>query len=128
MQSIQRFAPDVLEILGRSDEVQIEPSGEGQASKPVTIWVVVADGQVYVRSYRGEKGRWYQTLLRQPQGVLHVGRVRIPFRAERVADPGNLAKVNEAYQRKYGQKWPKETSEMLLEAVIPTTLRLVPIE
>jgi hypothetical protein len=127
MQTTQRFAPDLLEILDRTEELQIEPSGDGQAAKRVTIWVVVADGQVYVRSARGEKGRWYQAILRHPQGVLHAGQVRVPFRAERVADPDTLAKVNEAYKRKYGQKWPNETAGMLLENVVPTTLRLVPI-
>jgi hypothetical protein len=128
MKEEQRFAPDALEVLERMDEVRIEPSREGQAVKPVIIWVVVVDGQVYVRSARGAAGHWYQALLRRPQGTLHAGRVRIPFRAQHVSEPDTVAHVNEAYQRKYGHKWPAETESMLVEDVVPTTLRLEPIE
>jgi hypothetical protein len=105
------------------EEVQVEPSGN---AKPVITWVVVVDGQVYVRSANGPAGRWYQALLRQPEGALHAGQVRIPFRAELVQDAETIAQVSEAFQRKYGDKWPNDTATMLRPVVLPTTLRLAP--
>ena len=101
MQVEQRFSPDVLAALDQTEEVQIEPRPpDGQPGQPVTIWVVVLDGQdVYVRSARGAKGRWYQAILEHPYGVLHVGDREVPFRAIHVDDPQTIARVSEAYRR-----------------------------
>ena len=119
------FAPEILQLLDQTDEVQIEPRPrDGQPTQPVTIWVVVADGDVYVRSYRGPAGRWYQALRQHPEGVLPVGDRQIAFRAVPVDDSQTIASVSEAYRRKYAARWPPETAEMLRDEVLPTTLRL----
>jgi hypothetical protein len=127
-QGQRHFSPDVLEALRTTHEVQIEPrSPDAQSQQPVTIWVVVVDDDVYVRSYKGPQGRWYQSLLAHPEGVLHAGGRAIPFRAIRVSDPQTVARVSESYRHKYEQLWPKETAEMLRDEVLPTTLRLEPL-
>ena len=130
MQTDNRFSPDVVALLDQTDEVRIEPaSADGQPMQPVIIWVVVLDGpDVYVRSYRGVKGRWYQQLLKQPQhrGRLHVDQRAIPVRAVHIDDPEIIARVSDAFRKKYESKWPQETAEMLRADVLPTTLRLEP--
>jgi hypothetical protein len=124
----RHFAPDVLDLLKTVEEVQLEPrSPHAKHRGPVTIWIVVVDDNVYVRSYRGAQGRWYQALLANPEGVLRVGPREIPFRAVRVDDPRTIAQVSEAYRRKYERSWPNETDDMLREDVLPTTLRLEPL-
>jgi hypothetical protein len=129
MQVKQNFPEDVLVSLEQVDEVQIEPrSADGQPGQPLTIWVVVDGRDVYVRSYRGQKGRWHQALLKQPRGVLHAGQLHIPFRAVHVDDAETIARVDEAYRRKYGRKWPTETADMLIDEVRATTLRLEPAD
>ena len=129
MQVTQHFPPDVLAELDRTDEVQIEPRVPGdQPAPPVTIWIVVLDGlDVYVRSYRGPTGRWYQALVNQPHGVLHLSEREIPFRAIHVDDAEVIARVSEAFRRKYEQKWPTETAAMLRDEVLSTTLELQPV-
>jgi len=130
MQTDNRFSPDVVALLDQTDEVRIEPpSADGQPMQPVIIWVVVLDGRdVYVRSYRGVKGRWYQQLLKQPQhrGRLHVDQRAIPVRAVHIDDPEIIARVSDAFRKKYESKWPQETAEMVRDDVLPTTLRLDP--
>ena len=130
MQTDNRFSPDVVALLDQTDEVRIEPpSADGQPMQPVIIWVVVLDGRdVYVRSYRGVKGRWYQQLLKQPQhrGRLHVDQRAIPVRAVHIDDPELIARVSDAFRKKYESKWPQETAEMVRDDVLPTTLRLDP--
>jgi hypothetical protein len=130
MQVHPHFAPDVLSALDQIEEVQIEPrSSDGQPGQPVTIWVVVVDGRdVFVRSYRGPRGRWYQALMKDPRRVLRAGQRAIPFRAGRVDDPETIARVSEAYRRKYERKWPTETADMLRDEMLPTTLRLEPMD
>jgi hypothetical protein len=122
------FPADVLGLLDQTDEVQIEPrSPDGQRQPAVTIWVVVLDGlDVYVRSYRGPRGRWYQALLKHPYGVLHVSQREIPFHAIHIDDSPTIARVSEAYRRKYERRWPTETAEMLRDEVLSTTLKLEP--
>ena len=129
MQVERRFPPDVVAALNLTDEVQIEPrSPGGQAGQPVTIWVVVLDGRdVYVRSYRGPRGRWYQALMQHAYGVLHVDEREVPFHTVHVDDPQTIARVSEAYRHKYEAKWPTETAEMLRDEVLSTTLKLEPV-
>jgi hypothetical protein len=123
----RRFDPEVLRTLAEIDEVEIEPrQPDGGSVGPVTIWVVVDGDDVYVRSYRGSAGRWYQALTAHPEGVLHAGQLDIPFRAVPVTDPATLERVSEAYRRKYERKWPQETAGMVTDEVLPTTLRLEP--
>ena len=127
MQARSQFAPDDIHAIEHEDEVDIEPlTGDGQRGKRVTIWAVVADGEVYVRSVRAGRGRWYQLLLKQPLGVLHVGNREVPFRAERVEDPKLLEQVSEAYRQKYAKRWPRDTAPMVQGDTLNATLRLGP--
>jgi hypothetical protein len=42
------------------DEVDIETTrGPGAPVHRTTVWPVIGDGEVYVRSLKGEAGRWY---------------------------------------------------------------------
>lgn len=116
------FPDDVLTSIARADEVQIEPA----TLRPVTIWIVVADGRVYVRSYRGPDGRWYRQLASDPHATLHVDGRGLPVRATQVTDPATIDRVSRAFRDKYEQRWPSETAAMLIERVLPTTLVLSP--
>lgn len=123
MQGRSQFPPDVIQPITREDEVDIEP----QRGRRVTIWVVVADGEVYVRSVRAGRGRWYQRLTEQPLGMLHVGTREVPFQAVHVADPKVLQRVTDAFRQKYERRWPRETAPMVKGDSVNTTLRLEPL-
>ena len=127
MQARAQFAPEVVQAIEVEDEVDIEPeTAGGQRGKPVTIWVVVSDGDVYVRSVRGTRGRWYQALIQQPRGVLHVGNREVLFKAQHIDDPETVARVSEAFRQKYEKRWPRETAPMVKGETLNTTLRLEP--
>ena len=55
-----RFDAETLRRLRAAREVSIRT--EKHPNSAVVIWVVVADDQVFVRSWRGTKGRWYRDL------------------------------------------------------------------
>ena len=122
-QSTQHFADDVLRLVDQLDEVQIEP----RSTPPVIIWIVVDDGNVYVRSYRGSRGRWYRKLMAEADGTLHAGDRTIAFRSVHIEDAQTIDRVSDAFRRKYERRFPKETAAMLIDEVLPTTLRLDPI-
>jgi hypothetical protein len=121
------FDPDTLRLLDETREVRIETSRGGDApAHRTTIWVVTVDGTVFVRSVRGEEGRWYREVSANPRAALHVGDNRIPVRAVPAADGATVEAVSEAYREKYGRTSPGSTRAMLQPETLPTTTRLEP--
>lgn len=119
---------NLLWTLAESDEVQIATRPDPKS--PVhgtTIWIVPTPHGVYVRSYKGTKGRWYQEALANPLVTIRAGRRKVAARA--VPEHGALVirAVDAGYRTKYGERWPDETAEMLRRSVLPTTLQLKPV-
>src|SRR5438045_9193847 len=116
---------DLLWKLAESDEVQIETRYDKDS--PVhrtTIWIVPATDGVYVRSFKGKKGSWYQEALANPRVTVRVGRRKVEARAEPEKKPSVIREVSAGYREKYGERWPDETAPMLRRSVLPTTLRV----
>ena len=119
------YDPQTISRLASEEEVDIETSpGPEKPSRRVTIWVVVVDGQVYVRSVRGPAGRWYRDLQRNPRGALYLGDQAIRVHAVPVTDADRIRAVSDAYLRKYAAS--PHAPPMVREEVLPTTLRLDP--
>ena len=116
---------DLLWKLAESDEVQIETRRDTKSPlHRTTIWIVPTKSGVYVRSFKGKKGRWYQEALANPQVTIRVGRRKVAARAEPEKSSSVIREVSAAYREKYGERWPDETAPMLRRSVLPTTLRL----
>lgn len=114
------FDSALLERLATVEEVEI-----GMQRPRVVIWIVVVGERVYVRSVRGERGRWYRALRARREGVLRVGRARLPVRAVPVRAPSTIAAVSLAFLQKYRES-PYARS-MVAPATLGTTLRLEPL-
>ena len=68
------FDNETLSLLDETMEVRIETRRDADSPEHRTIiWVVVVEGEVFVRSVRGQKGRWYREISSNPEGALHVG-------------------------------------------------------
>jgi len=116
---------DLLWKLAESDEVDIETRRD--KNSPVhrtTIWIVPVKTGVYIRSFKGKKGRWYQESLANPRVTVRVGRRKVAARADPEKNASVIRAVSAAYREKYGERWPDETAPMLRRSVLPTTLRL----
>jgi hypothetical protein len=122
-----RFDAETLLLLDAADEIRIETRRNADAPEHHTIiWVVVVDDEVYVRSVRGPKGRWYREISSNHEGALHVNDRRIPVRAIPATDGPTVESVSEAYRNKYEGRWPGPTAAMVRPDALPTTLRLGP--
>jgi hypothetical protein len=107
------------------EEVDIETTrGPGASVHRTVIWAVIGDGEVYVRSLRGEAGRWYRELMANPEAILHVEGDPVPVRAVWAADPESVARATEGFRRKYGDSPYLDT--MIRNEIAPTTVRLEP--
>jgi hypothetical protein len=115
--------PDQLEKIAQAREVVIETGRGGRAFRTI-IWVVVDQGEVFVRSVRGDDGRWYRRALSEPGVALGVGDDRFDFMALPANDAETIERVSEALRRKYRGR---SLEMMLLPKTLDTTLRLDPV-
>ena len=123
----RKAAEDLLWKIAESDEVEIATRRDARSPlHRVIIWIVPTEEGVYVRSYKGKKGRWYQEALANPLVTIGRGRRKVIARAEPEHNPPVIRAVNAAYRKKYGERWPDETNDMLRRSLLPTTLRLAP--
>ena len=84
----------------------------------------MVDGhEVFIRTYRGPKSRWYLELLAGP-GALVVNGRRIPIRAIDASDTLSVKRASDGYRKKYPTS--DSLDAMLVQSVLPTTLRVEP--
>jgi hypothetical protein len=121
------FDAETLRLLDETKEVSIETRRDADSPEHrAIIWVVVVGGDVFVRSVRGPKGRWYREISSNPEGALHVEGERIPVRATPAADDTTVDAVSDAIRSKYEQTSPKSTASMVRPDTLPTSLKLSP--
>jgi hypothetical protein len=117
--------------LAEAEEVEMLVPGPHGSMTSRPIWIVVVDGVPYVRSYSGRLGKWWRRVLRDREGVLRIGRTRVPFAAKPLTKrelEGELnRRVSQAYREKYGRRWPQYVRTMVSKEVAGTTLRLEPL-
>jgi hypothetical protein len=122
---VAKFPSDVLSAIAEHEEVEIETGG-----RRTIIWIVVEGSDVYVRSVRGERGRWYQDLLADPKATIHFrGRPKITpvaVRAVSASDPESVSACSRALELKYARHGSSLKS-MLRPDTLPTTVRLDPL-
>jgi hypothetical protein len=92
------------------------------------LWVVVVEGEPYLRSMNGPGARWYREILRTGDGEIWLlddeQKRRLPVRAEAVDDPATLAQVTKAIKKKYGWTHPQYLPRFVDEESVAATLRL----
>ena len=117
-----KFDADTLHELRDVREVAIRT--EKHPESAVVIWVVVAGDEVFVRSVRGSKGRWYRDLATGGSATLEFAGRRLGVQALPASDADSIGQASREYLRKY-QPSPYAQS-MVRAEVLPTTLRLEP--
>jgi hypothetical protein len=95
------FATDDLRRLAADEEVEIETQAPDGPVHRTIIWVVVDDGDVLVRSVRGESGRWFKEAKANPAVAIHSGGRRLAATAVPATDPDSIDRVNAALTAKY---------------------------
>jgi len=118
------FDQDAVEWLRTSKEVTILTAKHPDTA--VIIWAVVAaDDAVYVRSVKGERGRWYRDLASDGRATLRVNDRNIQVQAIPAADDASVARASEAFSAKY--RGSPYLGSIVRADVLPTTLRLEPL-
>ena len=88
---------------------------------------MVDDQDVFVRSWKGDRGYWYQSATEpDAQVALIINRRRVPVSVHDAMDAESVARCSEQLRRKYARS--QSLSGMLRPEVLGTTLRLEPIQ
>jgi hypothetical protein len=120
-----RFDTGTLGLIDAAYEVEIESTRPDGSKRSTTIWAVVDGGEVFVRSWKGDRGYWYQAALDRPDELaLIVDGTRLPVRAVLANDEAGISRCSAGLSKKYRRDG--SLPGMLLPRVLPTTLRLEP--
>lgn len=120
------WSPHELERITAAGELHIAVKRtDGSLRRWTPIWVVCADGQVYVRTwYRRDTG-WFGHALRSHRVRIRVPGLETDAAVEDVGEgaAGLRESIDAAYRNKYGNSG---SSSMVEATAAATTLRLSP--
>jgi hypothetical protein len=116
------FDADDLDMLRSRKEVGIRTRSSPR--RPVTIWVVVVNDGVFVRSVQGPRGKWYRAVKADGQATLVLDGPEVPVRVTAVTDTATLDAVSHAILSKYATS--PYAKVLASGETVATTLRLDP--
>jgi hypothetical protein len=114
-----------LDRIGDAEELTLASARrDGTLRKPVTMWVVRAGDDLYVRSVNGRGSSWYRGALSRHQARIHAGGVEKDVSLVET-DSAN-GEVDAAYHRKYDRSYPSIVPSIVAPKPSAATLKLVP--
>lgn len=117
-----------LASVAAADELTIATRcGDAALRRPVPIWVVRHGDALYVRSYRGEEGGWYQGARQYGWGRISTGGLDAPVTFTHVTDEDLNAEIDAAYRDKYARYGPRFLEPMTGSIARAATLKLIPL-
>jgi hypothetical protein len=115
-----------LARMGRAEELQLASTRTDGTLRPyVTMWVVRAGDDLYIRSAYGPDNPWYRRARASGTGRIRAGGLErdVAFAA---ADPGAHLAIDAAYHAKYDRYGPRIVGSVVGPDVRGVTIRLVP--
>jgi hypothetical protein len=91
------FHTETLRELHEVQEVKIRTDRHRKSA--VVIWVVVADEEVFVRSWLGTKGRWYRDLAAGGPASLEFAGRKLAVQAIPANDPDAIAQASREFRK-----------------------------
>jgi hypothetical protein len=120
------WSSDELNRIGAADELAITSlRRDGTLRKPVTIWVVRAGDDLYVRSAYTSAAAWYRGTQVRREGRISAGGVEKDV-AFADAEPADAERIDAAYRTKYRRHGEQYVNSVVTPEAQATTIRLVP--
>lgn len=113
---LSAFDTDELRIAGLRDDDTLRMA--------VIIWMVVVDGELYVRSVNGPDAAWFRGTQLRRRGHVSAGGVEKDVAFTRVTDVDDT--LDAAYEAKYS-RYPSAVRSITSAAARSTTLRVDPV-
>lgn len=120
-----KFDAATLRHLDAELETEIETFRPDGSARRTIIWVLVDGDDVFVRSWKGDRGYWYQSATEPDARVaLIVDGRALPVSVHPATDAESIERCSAALRRKYARD--DSLDGMLRREVLGTTLRLEP--
>jgi len=120
------WTADELSRIGSADELQVSSTRTDGTLRPyVTIWVVRAGDDIYIRSAYGAANPWFVRATRSGTGRIRAGGVEKDVSFADAA-PEAFAAIDAAYHAKYDRYGAKIVGTVTGPDADATTLRLLP--
>jgi hypothetical protein len=121
------WTSEELNKIGTAEELEITSlRRDGTLRKPVTIWVVRVDDDLYVRSYRGRGGAWFRGTQVHHEGHIRAGGIDKDVTFVEESNPDINTKIDTAYITKYRHYSAQYVDPMVAPEARAATIRLVP--
>ena len=120
------WPPDHLERIGGAEEIRLASRRTDGTLRPyVTIWVVRAGGNLYVRSAYGPGNPWYRRAVASGGGRIRAGGAErdVSFAPAATEDQDG---IDAAYHAKYDRYGPRILGSVTGPGTHDVTIRLVP--
>jgi hypothetical protein len=122
------WTDDEVGRLAAEDEIHVSSvRRDGSARPPVTMWMVVDGGDVYVRAVKGIDGLWYRHVRATDRGHVTASGVAADVVVEDASEDSALAsRLDAAYREKYRRYAAGTVGSVVTPAAKASTLRLTP--
>jgi hypothetical protein len=120
------WTSDELNKIGNAEELQIASlRADCTLRKPVIIWVVRVDDDLYVRCVNGRAGAWFRGEQSRYEGRIWASGVEKDVTFVEDPDPDINDQIDSVYLAKY-RRYPQYVAPMVTPAVRAATIKLVP--
>ena len=121
------WTSDELNKIGNAEELQIASlRRDDTLRKPVTIWVVKVDDDLYVRSVYGRGSGWFRGTQIRNEGHIQAGGVEKDVTFVDESNPDINEQIDAAYRTKYRRYAASILNTTLTPAARAATIKLVP--
>jgi hypothetical protein len=126
MKAMITWTNDELDKIGAAEELEIASlRRDGTLTKPVTIWVVRDDDDLYVRSVNGPTAAWFRGTQARHEGHIEAGGVVTDVKFIN-ADPAINDELDAAYRAKYRRYAANIIDSIVHPKARSTTIKVVP--
>lgn len=124
---MSRWANDELSRIDAVDELRISTRrADGSLRKPVIIWAVRVDNDLYIRAVRGVSGLWYRHAIETGAGSVSAGGVERETTFTSVSDEDVNRQIDAAFQQKYSRYAQSIVDSTLTDSAREATLKVTP--
>ena len=122
------WSDDQLRRVGQATELDLASRRSDGSLRPyVTMWVVRAGDDLYVRSAYGPENPWYRRAMASGSGRIRAAGVEADVTFGTAADDAQAA-IDAAYNAKYDTYGPRLVGSVVGPDAHRVTVRLVPEE
>jgi hypothetical protein len=116
-----------LDRIGQAEELDLAPRRpDGTLHSFTTMWVVCANGDLYVRSAGGPKRPWFRRAQATGNGRILAGGVEADVQFAEAREDAQPA-IDAAYHKKYDRYGASIVGHVTGPDAYPVTVRLIPV-